>query len=112
VKVKLCWDHCSASGEQSRALQGNQAIFRGKATVTFENNSVAGGKNSPTYSSMFVTRVSRTFLRRQIIIAAVYYRICVCREIMIRISIASDNVSSWVLTWYRPLPGKANKIWS
>lgn len=90
----------------------NRAIFRGKATPTFENNSVAGEKNNPAYSSMFVTRVSWTFLRWLIIIAVVYYRICVCREITIRISVASDNVPSWVLTWYRPLPGKANKILS
>lgn len=116
VKVKLCWYHCYASWEWSGAVQGSQAIFRGKATLTFENNPVAGGrkkkKEAQPTAVMFVTGVSRTFLRWLIITGAVYYRICVCWERVVRISVASDNVSSWALTWCRPLPGKANKTLS
>lgn len=96
VKANLCWYHCSAPWEWSWAIHENQRGYfqRARQHLTFENNSVTGEENSPKTQQYVCDMGQQSLL--EVTIAVVYYRICVFREIMIRIPIPSDNVSSWV----------------
>lgn len=57
---------CLLGTEQGNTRESEGLYLECKATLTFENNSVAGGKKTrkvSTHSNMFVTRVGRPFLR-------------------------------------------------
>lgn len=78
---------CLLGTEQGSTRESEGLFLEGKATLTFENNSVERKKH-PMHSNMFVRRVGRPSWGD--------YYCCVLRKIMIRISIVSHNVSSWV----------------